>query len=98
MTRALLLVVLAIVVLRLVRVALDRMRVSRRPSAAGGGWDPYAVLGVAPGASRDEVAQAYRAQLKRYHPDRVADLGPELQRVAHQKTVELQRAYAELTG
>ena len=41
--------------------------------------------------------RAYREQLKLYHPDRVADLGPELQQVAHQKTVELQRAYAELT-
>ena len=92
MTRALLLLVLAIVVLRLVRAFLDR---SRPPVL--GGWDPYSVLGVARGASRDEIARAYREQLKRYHPDRVADLGPELQEVAHRKTVELQRAYAELT-
>jgi DnaJ-domain-containing protein 1 len=113
-TRALLLLVLAIVVLRLVRAVLEGLRRSREPGSqsAGGagafggpgaspddprGWDPHAVLGVARDASRDEIAQAYRAQLKRYHPDRVADLGPELQRVAHQKTVELQRAYAELT-
>jgi DnaJ-class molecular chaperone len=55
------------------------------------------VLGVPRGASRDEIARAYREQLKRYHPDRVADLGPELQQVAHRKTVDLQRAYAELS-
>ena len=60
-------------------------------------WDPHTVLGVTRGASRDEITRAYRAQLKRYHPDRVADLGPELQEVAHRKTVELQRAYGELT-
>jgi len=91
-TRALLLVIVAIVLLRLVRAFLDRTR-----HQGLGGWDPYSVLGVARGASRDEIARAYREQLKRYHPDRVADLGPELQEVAHRKTVELQRAYAELT-
>jgi len=32
--------------------------------------DPYAVLGVAPGASSREVAAAYRAAAKRWHPDR----------------------------
>jgi DnaJ like chaperone protein len=100
-TRTLLLVLLAVVVLRLVRVLLDRSPPVRRPvpaDGAGVGWDPHAVLGVAPGASRDEITRAYREQLKRYHPDRVADLGPELQQVAHRKTVELQRAFDELTA
>lgn len=32
--------------------------------------DPYAVLGVAPGAPPREVAAAYRAAAKRWHPDR----------------------------
>jgi preprotein translocase subunit Sec63 len=94
--RALLLLILAIVVLRLVRALVERSR-PQRGTEATPGWDPYAVLGVGRGASRDDIARAYREQLKRYHPDRVADLGPELQRVAHRKTVELQRAYAELT-
>jgi preprotein translocase subunit Sec63 len=61
-------------------------------------WDPHAVLGVEPGATRDEIAQAYRDQMKRYHPDRVADLGDDLRRLAHEKAVEIQRAYAELGG
>jgi DnaJ-domain-containing protein 1 len=34
--------------------------------------------------------------MKRYHPDRVDDLGEELQRVAHEKTLAIQRAYEEL--
>ncbi|MGZ6674667.1 MAG: J domain-containing protein [Solirubrobacteraceae bacterium] len=34
--------------------------------------DPFAVLGVAPGASGEEVAAAYRRLAKRWHPDRVA--------------------------
>jgi hypothetical protein len=32
--------------------------------------DPFAVLGVQPGASRDEVQAAYRRAAKRWHPDR----------------------------
>jgi preprotein translocase subunit Sec63 len=77
-----------------------RRRASLPPAAARepARWDPYTVLGVDPGATRDEIAQAYRDQMKRYHPDRVADLGDDLRRLAHEKTVEIQRAYAELGG
>ena len=31
--------------------------------------DPYAVLGVQPGSSPEEVARAYRAKAKEWHPD-----------------------------
>jgi hypothetical protein len=31
--------------------------------------DPYAVLGVQPGSSPEEVARAYRARAKEWHPD-----------------------------
>ena len=62
------------------------------------GWDPYAVLGVRAGVTPDELTRAYRAQMKKYHPDRVADLPAEFQDLAHQKAIEIQRAYAELGG
>lgn len=64
----------------------------------GAAWDPYAVLGVPRGASRDEISAAYRRRMKEYHPDRVSGLGEELQRVAHEKTLEIQRAYEQLKG
>lgn len=65
-------------------------------SAGDAAWNPYHVLGVGRGASPDEITHAYREQMKRYHPDRVADLGEELQQLAHRKAVEIQRAYEEL--
>ena len=65
-----------------------------RPAEAP--WDPHAVLGVPRGTSRDAITRTYHDQLKRYHPDRVADLGEELQELAHRKTIELRRAYDEL--
>ena len=67
-----------------------------RPEGPSGPWDPYAVLGVGRAATREEITRAYREQMRRYHPDRVADLGPELRDLAHEKTLEIQRAYAEL--
>ena len=54
------------------------------------------MLGVGPEATPDEIAHAYREQMKRYHPDRVASLGEDLQRLAHEKVLAIQRAYAEL--
>jgi uncharacterized membrane protein YkvA (DUF1232 family) len=69
---------------------------SPKPEREQARWDPYEVLGIGRGASHEEIAHAYREQMKRYHPDRVADLGEELQRVAHEKTIQIQRAYAEL--
>jgi DnaJ domain len=37
------------------------------------GFDPFAVLGVKPGATREDIRQAYFALAKSYHPDRYAN-------------------------
>lgn len=42
------------------------------------GVDPHAVLGLAPGASAEEVHRAYRALAKRFHPDRAGEGAGEL--------------------
>ncbi len=55
--------------------------------------DPYRVLGVARGASPVEITAAFRDKMKQYHPDRVAGLGEELQKMAHDKSIEIRRAY-----
>jgi len=57
--------------------ANDGARASNRPKAE----DEYArVLGLKGKVTREEIRQKYRDLAKQYHPDRVADLGPELNR------------------
>lgn len=58
--------------------------------------DPWEVLHLEPGASPDKVDAAYKAQLLKYHPDRVSHLGDEFQRLAHRKTLAIRQAYTIL--
>jgi len=58
--------------------------------------DPYAMLGVKPGATKEEIKAAYRVAVAQYHPDKVAHLGKELQELAHRKFVAIQEAYEQL--
>lgn len=39
------------------------------------GGDPYLVLGLTPGASKDEVRRVYLGLVREYHPDRLAAKG-----------------------
>ena len=52
-----------------------------------------AVLGLAAGATEEEIKQAYRALSMQYHPDKVQHLGAEFQRVAEEKMKEINAAY-----
>lgn len=53
----------------------------------------YSVLGVSPAASVDEIKSAYRRLAMQYHPDTVASLGQEAQKMAEAKFKEIQNAY-----
>ena len=56
----------------------------------------YEILGIAPDTSLKEIKKAYQALIQQYHPDRVADMGPELKDVAEARTKEINAAYEEL--
>ncbi|MBQ7344347.1 MAG: DnaJ domain-containing protein [Clostridia bacterium] len=57
--------------------------------------DPYSILGVSPGASDDEVKNAYRNLARRYHPDNYDDNNP-LKELAKEKMQEINAAYDEI--
>lgn len=66
------------------------------PSADAGPQTPHDILGVAPGASQEEIRAAYRREAARYHPDKVAHLGEEFREMAERRFREIQAAYEAL--
>ena len=74
----------------------QRERSSGRSDGPEGTFDPHETLGIDSSASEQEIHDAYRARMQEYHPDKVAHLGEELQKVAHRKSIEIQRAYEQL--
>lgn len=55
----------------------------------------YEILGLEPGASPEEVKQAYRDLAKVWHPDRFPN-DPRLQQRAHEKLKDINEAYERL--
>ena len=53
----------------------------------------YAVLGISPSATDEEVKSAYRRMAMKNHPDKVATLGPDVQKAAEEKFRQIQDAY-----
>ena len=58
--------------------------------------DDYRILGIEKGASEEEVRKAYRRMAMKYHPDKVAHLGPEFQRDAEAKFRRIHEAYERI--
>lgn len=58
--------------------------------------DAYKILEISPQASDEEVKKAYRTMALRFHPDRVADLGPEVQKNAEKRFLKVQEAYERI--
>lgn len=71
--------------LRKILLALNRFHDASR--------DHYAVLGLTPAATREEVRQAYRSLSKQYHPDRLRDSDESAQRF-----MEIAGAYHAIMG
>ncbi|MCM2283946.1 MAG: DnaJ domain-containing protein [Desulfobacula sp.] len=54
---------------------------------------PYDILGIRPGASKEEITAAYKKAVKKYHPDKLSHLGEEFSSLANEKFLDIQRAY-----
>jgi DnaJ like chaperone protein len=57
-----------------------------------------ATLGLSEGASKAEIHEAFKQLARKYHPDRVAHLGPELIELTSEKFKEISEAHDLLTG
>ena len=53
----------------------------------------YRILGISPDATNDEVKKAYRKMAVKYHPDKVATLGEDVQKAAEEKFKAISQAY-----
>src|SRR5262249_36505224 len=60
--------------------------------------DPYAILGLLPGASMEDVRLAWRRLAAENHPDRMLQRGapPEFVEIAREKTAAINAAYARI--
>ena len=53
----------------------------------------YRILGISPEATDEEVKKAYRRMAVKYHPDKVATLGEDVQKAAEEKFKAVSQAY-----
>ena len=53
----------------------------------------YRILEITPDATNDEVKKAYRKMAIKYHPDKVATLGEDVQKAAEEKFKAVNQAY-----
>lgn len=58
----------------------------------------HEVLGVPVSADQATIRKAYIELVKQYHPDRVANLAPEIKELAGRRMREINRAYEEIGG
>ena len=53
----------------------------------------YQILEIESTATDEEVKKAYRRMAMKYHPDKLATMGEEIQRAAHDKFSKVNEAY-----
>ena len=74
----------------------ERPSEAPRQASSSPALDPYEVLGIPRSATSEAIRTAYRARMQAYHPDKVAHLGEDLQKLATEKSQQIQRAYQQL--
>ena len=74
----------------------ERPRSTAPPKPVAPPSPALGVLGLGVGASKAEVASAYRRLARTYHPDKVAHLAPEVREFAEERMKEINAAYSEL--
>ncbi len=77
--------------------AFERVLGAAAPAATQGAraapaQDPYAVLGVSPVASEEDIDAAYHKQILENHPDRVNTMGPVIRAAASEQTKAINAA------
>lgn len=53
----------------------------------------YKILEISPEATNEEIKKAYRRMAVKYHPDKVSQMGEDIQRAAKEKFQKLNNAY-----
>lgn len=56
----------------------------------------YLILEITPSATEEEIKKAYRKMAVKFHPDKVAALGEEVQKAANEKFQKVQSAYENI--
>jgi hypothetical protein len=62
-------------------------------AAAAPGWPE--ILGVSAEATGDQIREAYKHLISKYHPDKVDNLGQEIKDLAKNKSQEITAAYRQ---
>jgi len=75
----------------------EEARQRSQVDAVSSEFDPYAVLGVPPDASRADIVAAYQAAKLKYDPDQVAHLSAEVRDHFTAKAEAVDRAYRKIT-
>jgi preprotein translocase subunit Sec63 len=60
--------------------------------------NPYQILGVEPGLSSSELNARYRQLMSANHPDKVAQLDPEIQAFASERSRRIIEAYEAISA
>ena len=73
-----------------------RTEYNRGGTAPRSAASPYAVLGVSPSATDEEIKRAYRELAMKYHPDRYAGQGASAQKQAEENFKLINNAYERI--